>query len=210
MFRYDIVICSDINRNAFTQEQLDWTVELVYLRGGGFAMIGGDTSFGAGKWDQTVWDELIPVKMSGDRPSSFGQGYTYGQFRVVVPNEVERHPIWRIAEDPRQNAAILSRMPPFYGTNFIDREKPGATVLGQSDRQIIGSRQNAGLRLPVVRQRADLRHDHRHHLRLGPGFRIAMGRRGRQPILSQVLAERRQMAGRKFDRRKPAAASRNR
>jgi uncharacterized membrane protein len=140
LFRYDIVICSDINRNAFSQEQLDWTAELVYQRGGGFAMIGGVTSFGAGKWDQTVWDELIPVKMSGDRPGSFGQGYTYGDFRVVVPNEIERHPIWRIAEDPRQNAAILRRMPPFHGTNFVDREKPGATVLGQSDRQIIGSR----------------------------------------------------------------------
>jgi hypothetical protein len=43
LFTYDVVICSDIARTAFTQEQLDWTVELVAERGGGFVMIGGYT-----------------------------------------------------------------------------------------------------------------------------------------------------------------------
>ena len=134
LFHYDVVICSDIIRNAFTQEQLNWTRDLVLKRGGGFAMVGGNTSFGAGGWDLTVWDNLIPVKMSGDRPNSFGQGYTGGPFQVLVPPTAERHPIWRIAEDPQQNAAILSNMPRFYGTNLIDRVKPGATVLGLTDR----------------------------------------------------------------------------
>ena len=128
------MICSDIIRNAFTQEQLDWTVDLVAQRGGGFAMVGGNTSFGAGGWDRTVWDRLIPVKMSGDRPNSFGRGYVSTPFRVLIPQEAERHPIWRIAEDPQQNIAILNSMPPFYGTNLIDRVKPGATELGRTDR----------------------------------------------------------------------------
>ena len=134
LFHYDVVICSDIRQEAFSQEQLQWTRDLVAQRGGGFAMVGGNTSFGAGGWDQTIWDELIPVKMSGDRPNSFGQGYTGGAFRVLVPPTAERHPIWRIAEDPQQNAAILAAMPQFYGTNLIDRVKPGATVLGLTDR----------------------------------------------------------------------------
>jgi uncharacterized membrane protein len=136
LFKYDVIICSDISRVAFTQEQLEWTVELVAQRGGGFAMVGGNTSFGAGQWDLTIWDQMIPVKMSGERPGSLGNGYTYGDFRVVVPAAAERHPIWRIAEDPRQNIAILNRMPGFHGTNLIDRVKPGATVLGISDRRI--------------------------------------------------------------------------
>ena len=65
LFEYDVVICSDIARAAFTQEQLEWTVELVAKRGGGFAMIGGNTSFGGGGWDQTIWDGLIPIDMKG-------------------------------------------------------------------------------------------------------------------------------------------------
>ena len=48
LLQYDCVICSDISLGAFTREQLDWTVELVAQRGGGFAMVGGITSFGAG------------------------------------------------------------------------------------------------------------------------------------------------------------------
>ena len=132
-------------------------------------MVGGNTSFGAGGWDQTVWDQLIPVKMSGDRPNSLGQGYTGGTFRVLVPPTAERHPIWRIAEDPQQNTAILAAMPQFYGTNLIDRVKPGATVLGLSDRPM----PLAGV-MPVfacqhVRPRANLRHDHRHHRPIGAG-----------------------------------------
>ena len=62
---YDVVICSDVAQMAFTPQQLEWTVELVSKRGGGFVMIGGHTSFGSGGWDQTVWDGLIPVDMNG-------------------------------------------------------------------------------------------------------------------------------------------------
>ena len=44
LFEYDVVICSDIARTAFTPEQLEWTVELVAQRGGGFVMIGGNAA----------------------------------------------------------------------------------------------------------------------------------------------------------------------
>lgn len=64
LLSYDVVICSDIALGAFTAEQLEWTVELVNKRGGGFVMIGGNRSFGPGEWDQTIWDGLIPVDIS--------------------------------------------------------------------------------------------------------------------------------------------------
>jgi uncharacterized membrane protein len=136
LFGFDVVICSDISRNAFTQEQLDWTVELVRARGGGFAMVGGNTSFGAGFWDRTVWDGLIPVDMSG-QANSPGRGTAWGtEFQVTVPAEVERHPVWRLAEDPAENRRILRRMPRFTGTNLIGRLKPAATALAYTDRPL--------------------------------------------------------------------------
>jgi uncharacterized membrane protein len=135
LFTYDVIICSDINRTAFSQQQLDWTVELVAKRGGGFAMIGGVTSFGAGFWDQTVWNEMIPVDMSGEA-SALGRGFLGGPFRVKVPPAAERHPIWRIVDDPVKNRRILNQMPPFIGTNFVERLKPAATALGYSDRPL--------------------------------------------------------------------------
>jgi len=141
LLSYDVVICSDISQGAFTREQLDWTVELVAQRGGGFAMVGGITSFGAGGWDQTVWDKLIPVDMTGGR---IGQGWLYHSFRVRVPVEAENHPIWRIVPDPAQNRRVLDAMPPFGGTNYIQRLKPAATLLAVSATPI----PNAGI-MPI-------------------------------------------------------------
>jgi uncharacterized membrane protein len=126
LLEYDVVICSDISRGAYTKEQLDWVVELVAERGGGFAMVGGVASFGAGGWDQTVWDQLIPVDMRGGQ---IGRGWLYQSFHVRVPDEAFTHPIWRIVEDPAQNRRVIAAMPLFYGTNYMQRLKPAATAL---------------------------------------------------------------------------------
>jgi len=142
LLQYDCVICSDISRGALTSEQLDWTVELVGERGGGFAMVGGITSFGAGYWDQTVWDQLIPVDMKGQ---AIGQGWMYYQFKARVPPESENHPILRIVDDPEQNRQVLANMPPFMGTNFMERLKPAATALAYSE----GSIPNVGI-MPIM------------------------------------------------------------
>lgn len=133
LLEYDCVICSDISIGAFTREQLDWTVELVSDRGGGFMMVGGMTSFGAGGWDQTVWDQLIPVDMTGGR---IGNGWVYHQFQVKIPDEAATHPIWRIVEDPVQNRRVLDAMPMFLGTNYMQRLKPAATLLAVSGTPI--------------------------------------------------------------------------
>jgi uncharacterized membrane protein len=139
LLSYDVVICSDIARSAFTPQQLEWTVELVNKRGGGFVMIGGHTSFGAGGWDQTIWDGLIPVDMSGHGRSGARSPYHDGSFRVVVPRRAATHPIWRIVDDPARNGNVLARMPMFHGTNLTDRLKPAATALGFSETPLAGS-----------------------------------------------------------------------
>jgi len=129
LFSFDVVICSDISRLAFTQEQLDWTVELVAQRGGGFAMIGGNTSFGAGLWDQTAWDGMIPIDMAG--AAGLGAGTIWNvQIPTVVPPQAESHPIWHLVDDPAKNREILKRIPTLFGTNRTERLKPAATVLG--------------------------------------------------------------------------------
>lgn len=133
LFEFDVVICSDISQGAFTREQLDWTAELVAERGGGFVMIGGHTSFGSGNWDQTAWDKLIPVDMTG---GTAGAGYFNEAFGVTVPDDALDHPIWRLLEDAEQNRAAIGRMPQLLGTNLITRLKPAATLLGQTNRPL--------------------------------------------------------------------------
>ncbi len=124
LFGYDVVICSDINRSIFTDDQRRWTRELVAERGGGFCMVGGVTSFGVGGYDQTVWEQMIPVDMH-----AVGMGYVFENFKPRIPSAVRGHPILQISPDPRQNDRILDAIPHFAGTNLVRRAKPGATVL---------------------------------------------------------------------------------
>jgi uncharacterized membrane protein len=124
LFSYDVIICSDINRFIFTPEQLEWTVELVAKRGGGFCMVGGVTSFGAGGWDKTVWEKMIPVDMT-----TMGEGYVWETIPPVFPASARNHPILQLDPDPARCAEIIAAHPPFEGTNFVNRAKPGATVL---------------------------------------------------------------------------------
>ena len=104
LFAYDVVICSDIARESFTQDQLNWTVEMVAERGGGFAMVGGNQSYGAGQYHKTVWNGLIPVDMGQwGLERGFENIIYWGAgrlFRVVVPPESQGHPIWHFADDP--------------------------------------------------------------------------------------------------------------
>jgi uncharacterized membrane protein len=141
LFGYDVVICSDIRRDSFTQDQLNWTVDLVGERGGGFAMVGGNNSYGAGQYHKTVWNGLIPVDMGQwGLERGFGNIIYWGPgrtFRVTVPPEAQGHPIWHFDDDPVRNRAILEKMPTLYGCNLVDRVKPAATILGLSDRPLL-------------------------------------------------------------------------
>jgi uncharacterized membrane protein len=141
LFEYDVVICSDIARESFSQDQLNWTVELVAQRGGGFAMVGGNKSYGAGEYHKTAWNGLIPVDMGQwGLERGFENIIYWGSgrlFRVVVPAEAQGHPIWHFTDDAARNRAILAKMPVFYGCNLVDRLKPAAMVLGLSDRPLL-------------------------------------------------------------------------
>ena len=119
LLSYDVIICSDIARGAFTPEQLEWTVELVSKRGGGFAMIGGNTQLrlrrvgpdGLGRPDPRRHERARRRETRNSR-------VTRVQGRSFPPDAID-HPIWRIVDDPERNREILARMPMFTGTNLI-------------------------------------------------------------------------------------------
>ncbi|MCL3779591.1 hypothetical protein EMN47_04220 [Prolixibacteraceae bacterium JC049] len=124
LYKYDVVICSDINRTIFSDAQLQWTRDLIEKRGGGLCMIGGNTSFGSGGWDKTTWEKIIPVDMSG-----FGRGQMGAHIKPSIPVGSLDHPIWQLGATKEQSLEIIDQHPPFRGTNIVRRAKPGATVL---------------------------------------------------------------------------------
>ena len=125
LFKYDIIISSDIDLIYFTEEQLEWIVEFVEKHGGGYIMIGGWTSFGSGGYDESVIDKMLPVDMQG-RSDGYFEGTS---FKMTITPEGRKHPIFQIA--PENNDAILDAMPYFRGCNRVQRAKPAATVLAE-------------------------------------------------------------------------------
>jgi uncharacterized membrane protein len=134
LFEYDVIISSDIDIDFFTREQLENTVEFVGKRGGGFVMVGGWTAFGAGGYDESVVDRMLPVDMIGR--GSRKEGYRENEnFQLTVTEEGLRHPILQIDEDPERNRSIWKYCPPFRGHNQVKRAKPAATVLAVHDTE---------------------------------------------------------------------------
>ncbi len=90
-------------------------------------MIGGYTSFGSGNWDQTLWDGLIPVDMSG--ANTRGLGYISGNLKIDIPRAAEgQHPIWYIVDDPSAEPADPGPDARVLRVELTDR--PAATLLG--------------------------------------------------------------------------------
>ncbi len=124
LYRYDVMLISDVPVGNFSTDQMQWVVDWVNERGGGFLMGGGYTSFDVGDYDQTPWERITPVDML-----AFGDGFNEQRFKVEIPKAVRQHPTWRISPDPAENDRILNAHPDFTGMNRVKRAKPGAIVL---------------------------------------------------------------------------------
>ena len=124
LYRFDVIIISDVPVGNFSPEQMQMVVDWVTERGGGFLMAGGFASFDSGRYDKTPWEKITPVDMV-----AYGDGYDSNLFDVGIPEAVSNHPIWRIAPDREENARILATFPQFAGMNRIRRAKPGALLL---------------------------------------------------------------------------------
>jgi uncharacterized membrane protein len=124
LLKYQVVIFSDVSKDDFTPEQLQNTERFITEFGGGFAMVGGHTSFGAGGYQNTIIDNLIPVAMEGQAD------LTSDTFHPNVLDSAWTHPIMRISSDPEENRAIwTTKFPQLQGYNRVSRAKPGASVL---------------------------------------------------------------------------------
>jgi len=125
-WHYDVVIISDIDKRTFSDDVMEWVRQLVGDRGGGYCMIGGNLSFDAGHYEQTLWDKLIPVACQ-----RHGFGQIFKPTKPIFPKEVRNHPILRMAKDAVLNDAILDVHPALLGYHDIRRTKPGATTLAR-------------------------------------------------------------------------------
>ncbi|MEX0818065.1 MAG: glutamine amidotransferase, partial [Pirellulaceae bacterium] len=110
---FDAVILSNVNRNLFTDEQIEWVDRWVSQRGAGMCMVGGPYSFASGGWAGGTIEKVLPVVMS-DNPMDWDAGAVV-QGKVDMPPTL--HPIWHIVSNANHNRSIVESFPMFDGVN---------------------------------------------------------------------------------------------
>ncbi|MCK6470723.1 MAG: glutamine amidotransferase [Planctomycetes bacterium] len=139
LFAYDVIVCSDIPYNHFTDDQVKWTVDFVARHGGGFVMVGGWTSFGEGGYARSPMDRMLPVEMNAHDNHAHEIPTPW-----AVTDEGFRHPIMQIVPDPEKNKKVWAMLnviggtelypkPAFNGFSKTTRPKPAATMLAYVD-----------------------------------------------------------------------------
>jgi uncharacterized membrane protein len=90
------------------------------LAGGAFAMVGGEQSFGQGRYGETAIAEILPVQPLDGVPA------LEEEFRPRLTAEGRRHPIMRLAAGDGPNDAAWTALPPLPGVNAVRALPPGA------------------------------------------------------------------------------------
>jgi len=130
LFQYKGLVLGSIEASFFSKEQAQMIADFVSLRGGGFMMLGGKTSFDAGNYANTAIADILPVVL-GQRAQ--GSSYLREPERLELTSYGKNHPITRLVTDDAQNDRRWKSLPPIGDFNWIATSKPGATVLARGN-----------------------------------------------------------------------------
>ena len=119
---FDVVIFQNFDFAPYQMERYLKNIrDFVSEAGGGFAMIGGDRSFGSGQYGGTPLEAILPVELGA------GNATDFSHFRPRLTEAGRRHPILDLgSEAPAEQ--ILPNLPDLFGLN-IAGPKPRASVL---------------------------------------------------------------------------------
>ena len=123
---YHAIIFGDVAATHFSRKQLEILRDLVGKYGKGFAMIGGDRSFGRGGWAGTPLADIMPVDLAASA------GEIDAPVKVTPTREGQQHDLMRIGEAGLDVAGDWARLDPLPGANRLGGLKPAAEVLAQS------------------------------------------------------------------------------
>lgn len=120
---FDVVIYQNFNYRPYRMAQYLPRIRDFVVGGGGFLMIGGDSSFEDGFYGETELAEVLPNRIEAAPP------WDTGSYRPRLTKEGRRHPITRIGEPGEPPDAVFQRLPELTGFNSSLGLMPGAQAL---------------------------------------------------------------------------------
>jgi uncharacterized membrane protein len=130
LYQFAGIVFGSIESTFFPKEQQEMIVDFVNNRGGGFLMIGGKNSFSAGKYQNTVIADILPVELPSDNALP-----VLDEVMFVPTDYGKTHNLMRLSSDPATNAKIWGQLPPLADFNRVGEAKPGGVVLARGNAE---------------------------------------------------------------------------
>ncbi|MFI5307920.1 MAG: glutamine amidotransferase [Polyangiales bacterium] len=121
---FDIVIFQDFNYGPYQVGAYLPRIRDYVVKGGAFAMIGGNRAFGAGGYEHTPIAEILPVRIAPGAAA-----VSEAELQPVLAQAMARHPIVELVPDPEENAKSWAELAPLLGVNKLQGAREGAQVL---------------------------------------------------------------------------------
>ena len=125
---FDLLLFQDFDFGPYQMAPYLPRIRDYVRRGGAFAMIGGERSFGAGGYADTAIADILPVELPPPGTGRNGQ-VALGRFHPRVVPELANHPLVALSPDASASAALWARLAPLEGANRVKRAREGARVL---------------------------------------------------------------------------------
>ena len=125
---FDLVIFQNFEFGPYQMAPYLPRIRDYVRRGGGFAMIGGDLSFGSGGYAETPLAEVLPVTVPPSGTPETRSLIT-GRFTPRLAQDLVRHPLLELAPSTAANAEAWSSLAPLEGANRLLGLRDGARSL---------------------------------------------------------------------------------
>ena len=129
---FDVVILQNFDYKPYFERSPNILLENLarFVReGGALVMVGGDRSFDLGEYAGTPIEEVLPVKLG-----VLTEKADLSEFRPVLTDAGQQHPVTRLAGTSEDNAAAWKRLPMLDGTNRnMGLAEDAAMLLGHPD-----------------------------------------------------------------------------
>lgn len=131
LFKYDLIMLGDVERDFFTMAQLEATRDFVERRGGALLMLGGPQSFTEGGYNKSLIEAMLPVILFQDYDDR--RKLRTKEFFTVKPTvEGALAGSWSFDTDPLADGKLWEELPPLYGLDQFPLTRPGANVMAEA------------------------------------------------------------------------------
>ncbi|RJO63449.1 MAG: hypothetical protein C4523_20080 [Myxococcales bacterium] len=132
---FDMVIFQNFTYLGYQMDQYLPNIRRYVQQGGAFVVTGGDVSYGAGGYDGTAIEDVLPFEIVPADPKADAE-----PFVLKVTEAGRRHPIMQVRPGEEASDALWEKAPPLFGLNLGLSPRPDALVLAEHPKHQIQGR----------------------------------------------------------------------